>query len=74
MTEYGDTLETMLRDRIFCGIPNEKIQRRLLVEKDLVIQKAYESATTMENMAVLQESKESDRVKKVTVQAKGADG
>ena len=31
--EYGDTLETMLRDRIVCGIQDEKIQRRLLVEK-----------------------------------------
>ena len=32
--EHGDILETMLRDRIVCGIRDEKIQRRLLVEKN----------------------------------------
>ena len=73
--EYGDTLETMLRDRIVCGIRDEKIQRRLLVEKKLTFQKGYETATTMEitmqNMAVLQESKESEAVNQVTVQADG---
>ena len=71
--EYRDTLETMLRDMIVCGIRDEKIQRRLLVEKDLAFQKVYEIATSMEitsqNMTVLQESKESE-----TVQAEGADG
>ena len=76
--EYGDTLETMLRDRIACGIRDEKIQRHLLVEKKLTFQKAYEIATamevTMKNMTVLQESKESESVNKVTVQAEGTDG
>ena len=73
--EYRDTLETMLRDRIVCVIRDEKIQRRLLVEKKLTFQKAHEIATTMEitmqNMAVLQESKESEAVNQVTVQADG---
>ena len=76
--EYGDTLETMLRDRIVCGIRDEKIQRRLLVEKKLTFLKAYEIATamevTMKNMTVLQESKESESVNKITVQAEGTDG
>lgn len=36
--EYGDTLDTMLRDRIVCGVWDEKIQRRLLVEKKLTFQ------------------------------------
>lgn len=76
--EYRDTLETMLMDRIVCGIPDEKIQGRLLEEKDLTFQKAYEIATSMEitsqNMAVLQESKESKTVNKVTVQAEAVDG
>ena len=75
--EYGDTLETMLRDRVVCGIRDEKIQRRLLVEKKLTFQKAYEIATamdvTMKNMTVLQESK-SELVNKVMVQAEGMDG
>lgn len=61
----------MLGDRIVCGIGDEEIQRRLLVEKDLTFQKAYEIVTSMEitsqNMAVLQESKESETVNKVTV-------
>ena len=68
----------MLGDRIVCGIPEEEIQRRRLVEKDLTFQKAYEIVTSMEitsqNMAIPQESKESETVNKVTVQVEGADG
>lgn len=68
----------MLGDRIVCGIRDEEIQRRRLVEKDLTFQKAYEIVTSMEitsqNMAILQESKESETVNKVTVQVEGADG
>ncbi|KAL9960436.1 hypothetical protein ACROYT_G033892 [Oculina patagonica] len=70
---YNDTLETMLRDRIVCGIKDEKIQRRFLVEKELTFQKAFEIATSMEittqNMAVLQEAKLSEVVNQVTMQA-----
>ena len=73
--EYKDTLEMMLRDRIVCGIRDEKIQRRFLVERELTFAKAYEIATSMEitskNMAVLQESKESEAVNKVTLQGDG---
>ena len=32
---FGDTLETMLRDRIVCGINDSIIQHRLLAEKGL---------------------------------------
>lgn len=67
----------MLTDRIVCGSRDEKIQQRLLVEKDLTFQKVYEIATLMEitsqKMAVLQESKESESAN-VTLQAEGADG
>ena len=78
--EYKDTLEMMLRDRIVCGIRDEKIQRRLLVEKELTFARLRcnldEIATSMEitskNMAVLQESKESEAVNKVTLQGDGA--
>lgn len=73
--DYGDTLETMLRDRIVCGIQDEKIQRCLLVEKKLPFQKAYEIATAMEiimkNVALLQESRELEAVNKVVLQAEG---
>ena len=58
-----------------CGTRDEKIQRRLLVEKELTFPKAYEIATSMEitskNMAVLEESKESEAVNKVTLQGDG---
>ena len=41
---YGETLPEMLRDRLVCGINNEKIQRRLLAEPDLTLKKAEEIA------------------------------
>lgn len=65
----------ILRDRIVCRIRHKKIQRRLLVEKELAFAKAYEIATSIEitskNMAVLQESKESEAVNKVILQGDG---
>ena len=55
--EYKDTLEMLLWDRIVCGIRDEKIQRRLLDEKELTFAKAYEIATSLEitskNMVVV---------------------
>ena len=78
MRQYRDTLEMMLGDRIVCGIRDEEIQRRRLVEKDLKFQKAYDIVTSMEitsqNVAILQESKESETVNKVAVQVEGPDG
>ena len=41
---FGETLPEMLRDRLVCGINNKKIQRRLLVERDLTLKKAEEIA------------------------------
>ena len=48
---YGDTLETMLQDRIMCGVNDTVIQRRLLAEKDLNFKKAMEVAQGMESAA-----------------------
>ncbi|KAG8179018.1 hypothetical protein JTE90_011965 [Oedothorax gibbosus] len=45
---FGDTLDTMIRDRIVCGIQNPEIQRRLLSEKDLKLQSAIDIAVSME--------------------------
>jgi len=45
---YGDALETMLRDRLVCGINNESIQRRLLAESTLTFKKAFELVQGME--------------------------
>ena len=72
---YNDILETMLRDIIVCGIKDEQIQRRLLVENKLTFQRAFEIATSMEittqNMALLQVAKLSEGVNQVTMQADG---
>lgn len=48
---FNDTLETMIRDRIVCGIANDRIQRRLLSEQDLTFKKAYEISHAMEMAA-----------------------
>ena len=48
---FGDTLETMLRDRIVCGINDAVIQRQLLSEKELTFSKALEVAQGMESAA-----------------------
>ena len=31
---FGDSLEDMLRDRLVCGVNDDRIQRRLLLEKE----------------------------------------
>ena len=41
---YGQTLEQMLRDRLVCGINDDRIQRRLLAEVDLTFDKDYKMA------------------------------
>ncbi len=45
---YGASLNGMLRDRIVCGINHDKIQQRLLAEKDLSYAKALELANSIE--------------------------
>ena len=45
---FGDTLDLMLRDRLVCGINDDRIQRRLLAVRDLTFQNALETATAME--------------------------
>ncbi|KAJ8351850.1 hypothetical protein SKAU_G00233260 [Synaphobranchus kaupii] len=45
---YGQTLEQMLRDRLVCGINDDRIQRRLLAETDLTFEKAYKMAVAAE--------------------------
>lgn len=47
---FGDTLEDMLRDRLVCGVKDERIQRRLLAvtETKLDFKKAQELALSWE--------------------------
>lgn len=47
--EFGDKLNKMIRDRLVCGINNERIQRRLLSEPDLTYEKALKLAKTAES-------------------------
>lgn len=46
--QFGTTLEDMLRDRLVCGISDDRIQRRLLAERELTFEKAVEIATATE--------------------------
>lgn len=45
---YGDKLKEMLRDRIVCGIADDRMQRRLLAESELTFEKALKVALAME--------------------------
>lgn len=46
--EFGAYLDQALRDRLVCGLRNENIQKRLLAESDLKLQKAMDLALGME--------------------------
>ena len=46
--EFGDYLEQALRDRLVCGLVNERVQQRLLSESELSLKKAFEIAQGME--------------------------
>ena len=41
---FGNTLNAMLRDRLVCGIKDDKVQRKLLSEQKLTFKKAVELA------------------------------
>ncbi len=45
---YGEKLTEMLRDRLVCGINDDRIQHRLLDETDLTFEKALKIAQAME--------------------------
>ena len=46
---FGDSLNDMLRDRIVCGIQDQRTQRRLLAETDLTLKRAFEVAQAIES-------------------------
>ena len=46
--EFGAYLQDALRDRLVCGLRSEAIQRRLLTEEKLTLEKAYGTAHGME--------------------------
>uniref|UniRef100_A0A3B3T0U0 ribonuclease H n=1 Tax=Paramormyrops kingsleyae TaxID=1676925 RepID=A0A3B3T0U0_9TELE len=45
---FGDSLTVMLRDRLVCGISDDRIQRRLLAEDSLTFEKALKFARAIE--------------------------
>nr|XP_055048287.1 uncharacterized protein K02A2.6-like [Misgurnus anguillicaudatus] len=46
--EFGDVLNDTLRDRLVCGLRCEGIQKRLLTESNLTLQRAIELSVSME--------------------------
>ena len=49
-SDYGESLDSMLRDRLVCGINDERIQRCLLSEgATLTLEKAIDTAQAMES-------------------------
>ena len=51
--DFGNFLEQALRDRFVCGLANASLQKRLLTERNLTLERALSIATAME-MAVLE--------------------
>ena len=47
--DFGPALNEMLHNRMVCGIEEPKIQRRLLAESDLTLDKAFELAVASES-------------------------
>ena len=49
--EYGDSLDSMLRDRLVCGINHDRTQQRLLSEGgNLSLQKAMDISLSLESV------------------------
>ena len=51
LCDFGDYLEQALSDRLVCRLRSEIVQRRLLSEKDLTLQKAYDFAHSLETVS-----------------------
>ena len=49
--QIRDHLEDSLRDRLACGLRSESIQKKLLSEADLTLQRALEMAQGMESVS-----------------------
>ena len=67
--DFGDQLESALRDRLVCGLGNASTQRRLLAEPDLSLDKALKIMQGMEaaekNLKTLKVSENIELVEKV---------
>ena len=47
--KFGAHLDNALRDRFVCGLNNEAIQKRLLLEKDLTMSKAVDLSLSLQS-------------------------
>ncbi len=64
--EFGQSLSDTICDRFVCGLRSEAIQKRLLTESNLTLQKAIKISTSMEMAAKeAQQLSASDQVHKV---------
>ncbi len=64
--EFGQSLSDTICDRFVCGLRSEAIQKRLLTESNLTLQKAMKISTSMEMAAKeAQQLSASDQVHKV---------
>ena len=52
LSEHGDTLTDMIKDRLVCGIRNDHIQQCLLAESTLTSENAIKIATSMERKTI----------------------
>ena len=56
--QFGDTFDDMMRDQLVCGIGDDKVQRRMFIEKNLTFQSALAIAQAQEvateHLSVLQ--------------------
>ena len=68
--DFKANLNDALRDRLVCGIKHGNIQKKLLSESDLTLQKAIDIATAMETAAKdaveLQQQHRPDSVQKLS--------
>ena len=70
---FGNYLETALRDQFVCGLKDVQIQRELLCTRDLTVSQAFEKGRSME--AVLKETKtfHQEEERSVQQESKGPD-
>ena len=67
---FDDTLADILQDRLVCGIADEKVQRLLLTEKELTLDKAYTLCIAQESASRDTSVLKGEQVNKVCSQRK----
>ena len=69
--EFGLSLSDTIRDRMVCGLCSEAIQKRLLTDANLTLEKAIEISTSMEIAArEAQQLSASTKVHKLSIESK----